>query len=69
MCVILLIFPMFSKWLTIEIWILEFRPFFSGRDILVAGSVGPYGACQADGSEYNGSYIPDISKVTSLINA
>jgi len=25
--------------------------------ILIGGSVGPYGACQHDGSEYNGDYI------------
>lgn len=24
---------------------------------LIAASVGPYGACLGDGSEYNGSYI------------
>ena len=24
---------------------------------LVAGSVGPYGACRHDGSEYNGNYV------------
>ncbi|XP_071527944.1 homocysteine S-methyltransferase YbgG-like [Panulirus ornatus] len=29
---------------------------------LVAGSIGPYGACQANGSEYTGAYV---SKVTS----
>ena len=29
---------------------------------LVAGSVGPYGACQGDGSEYTGSYIKTMSR-------
>ncbi|MPC62189.1 Homocysteine S-methyltransferase YbgG [Portunus trituberculatus] len=29
---------------------------------VVAGSVGPYGACQADGSEYTGSYIPSMTQ-------
>jgi len=29
--------------------------------VLVGGSVGPYGACLHDGSEYTGSYIPSIS--------
>nr|XP_053648999.1 homocysteine S-methyltransferase YbgG-like [Cherax quadricarinatus] len=33
------------------------------RKLLVAGSIGPYGACQADGSEYTGAYM---SKVTPL---
>jgi homocysteine S-methyltransferase len=28
---------------------------------LVAGSIGPYGACLADGSEYTGSYKDSIS--------
>jgi len=29
-----------------------------GQDLLVAGSVGPYGAMLADGSEYRGDYDP-----------
>jgi len=29
--------------------------------ILIGGSVGPYGACQHDGSEYNGDYIKNGS--------
>ncbi|CAL8098897.1 unnamed protein product [Calicophoron daubneyi] len=29
--------------------------------ILVAGSLGPYGACAADGSEYSGSYVEKMS--------
>ena len=31
------------------------------RKSLVAGSVGPYGACLHDGSEYTGSYINSVS--------
>jgi S-methylmethionine-dependent homocysteine/selenocysteine methylase len=27
------------------------------HDVLVAGSVGPYGACLGDGSEYTGDYV------------
>jgi homocysteine S-methyltransferase len=30
----------------------------AGRDLLVAGSIGPYGAMLADGSEYRGDYDP-----------
>lgn len=50
-----------------------------GQQPLVAGSIGPYGACQADGSEYNGEYVSAISsedliewhrpRMTALINA
>ena len=29
---------------------------------LVAGSVGPYGACLCDGSEYTGNYVDKVSK-------
>ena len=29
---------------------------------LIAGSVGPYGACQHDGSEYTGSYVEHMTK-------
>lgn len=32
----------------------------SGRVALVAGSVGPYGAMLANGSEYTGDYGPDV---------
>eukprot|EP00466_Bigelowiella_natans_P006655 jgi/Bigna1/84289/fgenesh1_pg.128_\ len=32
------------------------------RQIWVAGSVGPYGACLHDGSEYTGSYIDSVSE-------
>ena len=28
---------------------------------LVAGSVGPYGACQHDGSEYHGNYVDHMT--------
>jgi homocysteine S-methyltransferase len=28
---------------------------------LVAGSVGPYGACKCDGSEYTGNYVDEIT--------
>lgn len=30
--------------------------------VLVGGSVGPYGACQHDGSEYTGAYLDHISR-------
>lgn len=33
-----------------------------GQPKVVAGSVGPYGACQSDGSEYTGSYIPSVTQ-------
>ena len=29
--------------------------------MLVAGSVGPYGACQQDGSEYTGKYVDNMT--------
>ena len=29
--------------------------------MLVAGSVGPYGACQHDGSEYTGKYVENMT--------
>ena len=28
--------------------------------VLVGGSIGPYGACQHDGSEYTGAYIQQV---------
>ena len=31
------------------------------QNILVAGSVGPYGACQHDSSEYHGRYVETVS--------
>lgn len=33
----------------------------SQRRLLVAGSVGPYGACQNDGSEYTGKYVDSMT--------
>jgi len=30
-------------------------------DVLVVGSIGPYGACQHDGSEYTGRYAPQVT--------
>ena len=33
----------------------------AGGEALVAASVGPYGACLHDGSEYTGSYIDKVS--------
>lgn len=33
-----------------------------GKSLVIAGSVGPYGACQGDGSEYTGNYIDHISR-------
>jgi len=34
---------------------------------MVAGSLGPYGACQADCSEYSGEYVDNMSvEVSSL---
>lgn len=33
-----------------------------GQVKVVAGSVGPYGACQADGSEYTGAYIHTVTQ-------
>lgn len=31
------------------------------KKMLVAGSVGPYGACQHDGSEYTGKYVDNMT--------
>ncbi|XP_076043753.1 betaine-homocysteine S-methyltransferase-like [Oratosquilla oratoria] len=33
-----------------------------GPPILIAGSVGPWGACQADLSEYSGNYVEEMSE-------
>ncbi|XP_042872661.1 homocysteine S-methyltransferase YbgG-like isoform X2 [Penaeus japonicus] len=33
-----------------------------GEKPLVVGSIGPYGACQADGSEYTGDYISQMTE-------
>ena len=30
--------------------------------VLIAGSIGPYGACQADGSEYTGEHLDKLSE-------
>ena len=36
-------------------------PLYSGRmKPLVAGSIGPYGACLNDGSEYHGNYVSTV---------
>ena len=29
---------------------------------MVAGSIGPYGACKADMSEYNGNYVDSMNE-------
>lgn len=29
---------------------------------LIAGSIGPYGACQHDGSEYHGNYVDHMTQ-------
>jgi len=34
---------------------------------MVAGSVGPYGACQHDGSEYTGNYVDHMTVEVSVI--
>lgn len=34
----------------------------TNRKLLIAGSCGPYGACLHDGSEYTGSYCPNVSR-------
>ncbi|GAB1861101.1 Homocysteine S-methyltransferase 3 [Camponotus japonicus] len=34
----------------------------TNRKPLIAGSCGPYGACLHDGSEYTGSYCPNVSR-------
>ena len=36
---------------------------------LVAGSVGPYGACLHDGSEYTGDYVDHMTKEVSHVNS
>lgn len=36
-------------------------PSLDGRKPLVAGSIGPYGAHLANGSEYNGQYVDELS--------
>lgn len=39
---------------------------FIGDKILIAGSVGPYGAALADGSEYSGDYCDTISHEVNM---
>lgn len=39
----------------------------SQRRLLVAGSVGPYGACKADMSEYSGNYVDEMT-IEQLMN-
>ena len=34
--------------------------------VLVAGSVGPYGACLGDGSEYTGAYL-QVGLIATLL--
>ncbi|XP_054285062.1 uncharacterized protein LOC129001692 isoform X2 [Macrosteles quadrilineatus] len=36
--------------------------YVAGCSVLVAGSVGPYGACLHDGSEYTGTYIETLTQ-------
>ena len=36
------------------------KPSQHTADILIAGSVGPYGACQYDSSEYHGKYVDTV---------
>lgn len=40
----------------------EEKRFKTGRQVRVAGSVGPYGACLHDGSEYRGEYTDYITE-------
>ena len=35
---------------------------FPDTKIFIGGSVGPYGACQADGSEYDGKYMQYLTE-------
>lgn len=37
------------------------------REVLIAGSVGPYGACLHDGSEYTGDYVDHMTKEVSHV--
>lgn len=38
------------------------QPFANNRGAsIIAGSVGPYGACQHDGSEYHGNYVDHMT--------
>ena len=38
-----------------------------GKSALVLGSIGPYGACLADGSEYTGSYIKSEAESRKML--
>ena len=40
-----------------------------GGKPFVAGSVGPYGACLCDGSEYNGNYLKPGHPDAQLLGA
>ncbi|XP_046402455.1 homocysteine S-methyltransferase YbgG-like [Ischnura elegans] len=48
----------------VQVYQNELTPTDKGRGakILIAGSVGPYGACLSDGSEYRGDYVEKISE-------
>ncbi len=35
---------------------------------LIAGSVGPYGACEHDGSEYHGNYVDHMTKEVHVLH-
>jgi S-methylmethionine-dependent homocysteine/selenocysteine methylase len=37
------------------------------KDVLIAGSVGPYGATKCDGSEFSGLYANEMSIEVNLI--
>ena len=37
--------------------------------VLIAGSVGPYGACQHDGSEYTGNYVDHMTREVSHVTS
>lgn len=37
------------------------------REILIAGSVGPYGTCLHNGSEYTGDYVDHMTKEVSHV--
>ena len=41
---------------------LHFLAHQGGLPTLIAGSVGPYGACQHDMSEYSGSYVDHMTE-------
>ena len=38
----------------------------SSNTVLVGGSVGPYGACQFDRSEYHGDYVDQMTTEVSM---